>query len=161
MELAMHTATATANAPATDGSLDGFDPASGSLLERAVFNHRRAVMIVCALVTLLLAALAATKLTLSASFEKMIPRSHPYIQNYLDNRKELRGLGDGLRIVVENTNGDIFDPKYQATLRKIHDDLFLTPGVDRAWVKSLWAPGVRWTEVTEEGFRARQAPTAT
>jgi len=153
MELAMHTATATANAPATDGSLDGFDPASGSLLERAVFNHRRAVMIVCALVTLLLAALAATKLTLSASFEKMIPRSHPYIQNYLDNRKELRGLGDGLRIVVENTDGDIFDPKYQATLRKIHDDLFLTPGVDRAWVKSLWAPGVRWTEVTEEGFR--------
>jgi len=111
------------------------------------------VMIVCALVTLLLAALAATKLTLSASFEKMIPRSHPYIQNYLDNRKELRGLGDGLRIVVENTDGDIFDPKYQATLRKIHDDLFLTPGVDRAWVKSLWAPGVRWTEVTEEGFR--------
>ena len=29
----------------------------------------------------------------------------------------------------------------------------LLPGVDRAWVKSLWAPGVRWTEVTEEGFR--------
>jgi predicted RND superfamily exporter protein len=55
--------------------------------------------------------------------------------------------------VVENTDGDIFDPKDQATLRKIHDDLFLTPGVDRAWVKSLWAPGVRWTEVTEEGFR--------
>ena len=39
------------------------------------------------------------------------------------------------------------------TLRKIHDEVFLTPGVDRAWVKSLWAPGVRWTEVTEEGFR--------
>ena len=29
----------------------------------------------------------------------------------------------------------------------------LTPGVDRAWVKSLWTPAVRWTEVTEEGFR--------
>ncbi len=29
----------------------------------------------------------------------------------------------------------------------------LTPGVDRAWVKSLWSPAVRWTEVTEEGFR--------
>jgi hypothetical protein len=26
----------------------------------------------------------------------------------------------------------------------------LTPGVDRAWVKSLWTPAVRWTEVTEE-----------
>ncbi|HEU5294199.1 MAG TPA: MMPL family transporter [Burkholderiaceae bacterium] len=150
----MQTATAPdANPRATDGSLEGFDPASGSLLERAVFNHRRAVMIVCALVTLLLAALAVTKLSLSASFEKMIPRSHPYIQNYLENRNELRGLGNALRIVVENQGGDIFDPKYQATLRKIHDEVFLTPGVDRAWVKSLWAPGVRWTEVTEEGFR--------
>ncbi|HVO06870.1 MAG TPA: MMPL family transporter [Burkholderiaceae bacterium] len=145
--------TATAQPPADDASLQGFDPASGSLLERAVFNHRRAVIIVCAIVTVLLAALAATRLGLSASFEKMIPRGHPYIQNYLENRGELRGLGNALRIVVENTRGDIFDPAYQATLRKIHDDVFLTPGVDRAWVKSLWAPGVRWTEVTEEGFR--------
>jgi hypothetical protein len=55
--------------------------------------------------------------------------------------------------VVENPNGDIYDPKYENTLKKIHDEVFLTPGVDRAWVKSLWAPGVRWTEVTEEGFR--------
>jgi predicted RND superfamily exporter protein len=134
-------------------TLEQFNPASGSLLERAVFNHRKAVMLACAIVTVLLALLAATKLTLSASFEKMIPRSHPYIQNYLDNRVELRGLGNALRIVVENPSGDIYDPKYQATLRKIHDEVFLTPGVDRAWVKSLWAPGVRWTEVTEEGFR--------
>ena len=56
----------------------------------------------------LLAVLAATKLTLSASFEKMIPRSHPYIQNYLDNRKSLRGLGNSVRVVVENTQGDIY-----------------------------------------------------
>ncbi|HEY6513088.1 MAG TPA: MMPL family transporter [Burkholderiaceae bacterium] len=147
----MHTATAPS--PAGEPSLQGFDAGSGSLLERAVFNHRRAVMIICALLTLLLGVLAATRLTLSASFEKMIPRSHPYIQNYLDNRNELRGLGNALRVVVENTSGDIFDPSYQQTLRKIHDEVFLTPGVDRAWVKSLWAPGVRWTEVTEEGFR--------
>ncbi|MGV2835910.1 efflux RND transporter permease subunit, partial [Pseudomonas shirazensis] len=26
------------------------------------------------------------------------------------------------------------------------------PGVDRAGLKSLWSPSVRWTEVTEEGF---------
>jgi uncharacterized protein len=139
--------------PAAVETLEQFDPASGSLLERAVFNHRKAVMLACAIVTVLLAVLAATKLSLSASFEKMIPRSHPYIQNYLDNRVELRGLGNALRIVVESPSGDIYDPKYQATLRKIHDEVFLTPGVDRAWVKSLWAPGVRWTEVTEEGFR--------
>src|SRR6476469_9159193 len=133
--------------------LERFDHASGSLLERSVFDHRKAVMHACAIVTALLAIAAATRLTLSASFEKMIPRSHPYIQNYLENRNELRGLGNALRIVVENPNGDIYDPKYENTLKKIHDEVFLTPGVDRAWVTSLWAPGVRWTEVTEEGFR--------
>ena len=125
----------------------------GSLLERAVFNHRRTVIVICALVTVLLGALAVARLTLGASFEKMIPRSHPYIQNYLENRGELRGLGNALRIVVENPKGDIYDPHYLNTLKQIHDEVFLTPGVDRAWVKSLWAPGVRWTEVTEEGFR--------
>jgi predicted RND superfamily exporter protein len=133
--------------------LEPLQAEGGSLLERAVFNHRRTVIVVCALVTVLLGALAVARLTLGASFEKMIPRSHPYIQNYLENRGELRGLGNALRIVVENPSGDIYDPRYLDTLKKIHDEIFLTPGVDRAWVKSLWAPGVRWTEVTEEGFR--------
>jgi hypothetical protein len=147
----MHAITA----PSDDAplSLDGFDTTSGSLLERAVFNHRAVVMLLCALATVLLGAVAVTRLSMSASFEKMIPRSHPYIQNYLANRAELRGLGNALRIVIENPRGDIFDAGYQNTLKQIHDEIFLTPGVDRAWVRSLWAPGVRWTEVTEEGFR--------
>ncbi|MGY4831021.1 efflux RND transporter permease subunit [Sphaerotilaceae bacterium SBD11-9] len=134
-------------------SLADFDPRSGSLLERLVFNHRRVVLVLCLLATLLFGWAAFTKLHMNASFEKMIPRSHPYIQNYLENRVELRGLGNSLRIVVESPSGDIFDAKYQQSLKKIHDEIFLTPGVDRAWVKSLWAPGVRWNEVTEEGFR--------
>jgi predicted RND superfamily exporter protein len=133
--------------------LDAFDPQSGSRLERLVFNHRRAVLVVCALLTLLFGALALSKLTLNASFEKMIPRSHEYIRNYLEHRADLRGLGNSLRIAVENRNGDIHDAKYLDALKKIHDEIFLTPGVDRAWVKSLWSPAVRWTEVTEEGFR--------
>lgn len=130
-----------------------FDAAAGSWLERLVFGWRRSVLLLCALLTVLFAGLAAWKLGLNASFDKMVPRGHPFIQNYLQERAELRGLGDSLRIVVENPRGDIYDARYQEELRKIHDELFLTPGVDRAWLKSLWAPGVRWTEVTEEGFR--------
>jgi len=135
------------------GALEHFDPRTGSALERLVFNNRRTVIAICALLTVLLGVAAAMKLTLNASFEKMIPRGHPYIQNYLEHRNDLRGLGNSLRIVVENTNGDIYDPKYLDALRAITDELVLTPGVDRAWVKSLWTPAVRWTEVTEEGFR--------
>ena len=133
--------------------LAAFDPSSGSRLERLIFNNRLAVVIACSVITAVLAFLAATKLGLNASFEKMIPQSQPYIKNYLEHRKDLRGLGNSLRVVVENVDGDIYDPAYLETLRKVSDELVLTPGVDRAWVKSLWTPAVRWTEVTEEGFR--------
>src|SRR5689334_1306604 len=130
-----------------------FNPKSGNALERLVFNNRRAVLAVCAILTIVLAFFAATRLVLNASFEKMIPQSQPYIKNYLTYQKDLRGLGNALRIVIENTDGDIYEPAYQEALKEINDEIAVTPGVDRAWVKSLWMPGVRWTEVTEEGFR--------
>jgi predicted RND superfamily exporter protein len=133
--------------------LKDFDTKSGNMLERLVFNNRLLVVIVCLLITGVLAWLGATRLVLNASFEKMIPQSHPYIQNYLENKHSLRGLGNSLRVVVENQDGDIFDPGYLEVLKEVSDELFLTPGVDRAWVKSIWTPGVRWSEVTEEGFR--------
>lgn len=148
----MHAAALDADAPLA-ASADAFDHRSGSRLERLVFNHRRIVLVLCLLLTVVLSTVAAMKLTLNASFDKMIPRSHPYIQNYLEQRGELRGLGNSLRVVVENPSGTVYDKRYLDELKRIHDELFLTPGVDRAWVKSLWAPGVRWTEVTEEGFR--------
>jgi len=133
--------------------LADFDRRSGNPLERAIFNHRLSVVVVCALLTLVLGTLAATRLALNASFEKMIPQSQPYIKNYLSYQKELRGLGNAVRVVVENVDGDIFEPRYLNALKQINDELILTPGVDRAWVKSLWTPAVRWTEITEEGFR--------
>jgi uncharacterized protein len=129
-----------------------FPRESGNRLERAVFNHRRLTVLLCLIVTALL-GFFATRVSLNASFEKMIPVGHPYVQNYLNNRSELRGLGNTLRVVVENTGGDVFDPRYLDVLKRVSDELFLTPGVDRAWVKSLWMPSVRWTEVTEEGFQ--------
>ena len=132
--------------------LKDFDQKSGNLLERLIFNNRLVVMIACVLVTLLL-AYQTTRIVFNASFEKMLPQSHPYIKNYLANKQDLPGLGNSIRVVVENTKGDIFDPQYLDILRQINDDLVLTPGVDRAWVKSIWTPAVRWNEVTEEGFQ--------
>src|SRR5678816_3219804 len=79
-----------------------FDPRSGNLLERLVFNNRLAMIVVCAIVTLVLGYAAATKLVLNASFEKMIPQSQTYIKNYLTYQKDLRGLGNAVRVVVEN-----------------------------------------------------------
>lgn len=132
--------------------LSHFDTRSGSYLERLLFNNRFSIMLVCALLTLLF-SLQASKLEVNAGFEDIIPQSHPYIRNYLENKADLRGLGNNLRIVVENTQGDIYDPEYLEVLRQVNDALFLTPGVNRPYVKSIWMPAVRWSEVTEEGFR--------
>ena len=128
-----------------------FDQTSGNALERLVFNNRLLMIVVCAIITVVLGFVAATRLELNASFEKTLPQSQPYIKNYLTYQKDLRGLGNALRVVVENTDGDIFDPRYLEALKQINDELFLTPGVDRAWVKSLWTPAVRWTR----GHRGR------
>jgi predicted RND superfamily exporter protein len=128
-----------------------FDPRSGSLVERALFNNRLVVLVICLLVTSFL-GFQATKLRLNASFEKMIPTGHPYIANYLTNKSELTGLGNAVRIAVTNKKGDIYDAAYLNTLQKLSDEVFLLPGVDRTYMKSLWTPSTRWVGVTEEGL---------
>ncbi|MES2153395.1 MAG: MMPL family transporter [Pseudomonadota bacterium] len=133
--------------------LKDFDTKSGNAIERLVFNHRLWMVLACTMVTLVLGYVASTRLALNASFEKMLPQSQPYIKNYLDNKVALRGLGNAVRVVVENPQGDIFDTRYLDVLKQVNDELFLTPGVDRAWMKSMWTTTVRWNEVTEEGFQ--------
>jgi predicted RND superfamily exporter protein len=129
-----------------------FDDRSGSFLERLICYNRLILVLCCALLTGFF-GFQLKDLAVGASFDKMLPQSHPYIRNYLENRGQLRGLGDSVRVAVEKTGaGDIFDKEYLATLAKINDAIFLLPGVDRAWMKSLYTPVVRWTEVTEEGF---------
>lgn len=128
-----------------------FDLQSGSLPERLLFNNRLVVVVFCLLVTLVL-GFQASKLNLGASFEKMIPTGHPYIANYLAHKSDLADLGNVIRIAVENPQGTIFDADYLDTLRKINDEVFLLPGVDRPFMKSLWMPSMRWIGVTEDGL---------
>ncbi|SFQ29238.1 efflux RND transporter permease subunit [Pseudomonas borbori] len=120
-------------------------------LALVLFRKRNFFLAVCAIITILLAVQAA-KLSFNANFEAMLPQKHPYMQNYFGNIKDLQGFGNSLSIVVENRDGSILQPDYLDALAKLNDAVFLLPGVDRAWMQSLWSPAVRWTEVTEEGF---------
>jgi len=135
--------------PASDDAT--FDSRSGSLVERALFNHRWLVVLLCAIVTAVL-GWQATKLQLNASFEKAIPAKHPFIRNFFENQSELSGLGNAVRITVVNPNGSIYDAKYLETLRQVSDQVFLLPGIARNQMKSLWTPTTRWVGVTEEGL---------
>jgi uncharacterized protein len=129
-----------------------FDDRSGNVLERLVFNHRLLFILLCAVTTVLL-GFQLTQLVVNANFDKVIPQSHPFVRNYFENRANLPGLGNSVQVVLENSNGDVFDAKFLEVSRQVNEALFLTPGVDRAWVRSVWMSAVRWTEVTEEGFR--------
>lgn len=134
-------------APAPD-----FDPNSGNRLERLVFNHRPLVMLLCLLLTLLL-GWQALRVVPNASFEGMLPLSHPYLQNYLADRKKVVSQANSLRIVLERRDGgSVLDADYLARLRALNDELFVLPGVARGQMKSLWTPSTRWTAVTESGF---------
>ncbi len=128
-----------------------FDKNSGVWLERLVFNHRLWLALICAILSVFF-GYQATKLKVNASFERMIPQSHPYIKNYFVNKGNLGAFGNTIQVVVENTNGTVYDPKYLEVLRQVNDALYLKRGVDRAWVTSIWMARVRWTEVTEKGL---------
>jgi predicted RND superfamily exporter protein len=134
-------------------TLAEFDAQSGNIIERALFNHRLWVLLICLIITGFL-GYQATRLELNASFEKMIPLGHPYIGNYLKHKDDLKGLGNAIRVAVETTRGDIYTAEYLDTLQRISQDLFLMPGVERNFLKSLWTPSTRWNGVTEEGFEA-------
>lgn len=132
-------------------SMADFNPRSGSLIERAIFNHRLLVVVLCALLTVFFAS-QLRHLELSASFEKMIPQNHPYIQNFTAHQKDLVGLGNAVRIALENPKGTLYDADYMEALRELNDALFLMPGVNRMQMKSLWTPSTRWGGVTEDGL---------
>lgn len=122
-------------------------------LEPRLFGHRIPALIFFFLVSIFF-GYHALQLRPDASFQKMIPVSHPYIANYLKYENELRPLGNVVRIAIENTQGDIYNQEYLETLRKITDEVFYIPGVDRGNMKSLWTPNVMWSEVTEAGMTA-------
>jgi predicted RND superfamily exporter protein len=134
------------------GPAPAFQASSGNLLERMIFNYRIVICTVCALITAVL-GYDALHLRMNANFDGMMPKSHPFIRNFVAHKDILRGLGNSVRIAVANPRGDIYDPVYLKALQEINDAVYLIPGVDRSAMKSLWTPAVRWTQVTEEGFR--------
>jgi predicted RND superfamily exporter protein len=123
-------------------------------LERCLFGNRLIIVLLCFLLTVLL-GVSARQVTLNAAFDSRIPLGHPFIRNFVQHQEDLRAGGNTLKIVV-STTGSVLDFSYLQTLREINDAVFLMPGVDRPYMKSLWTPSVRWLAVTEEGFAGGQ-----
>lgn len=122
-------------------------------VENLFFNHRPLWLVFFLIMTVFLGS-QAIKVQPEASFEKLIPLSHPYIENFMERQDDLQGLGNAVRIAVtvKDDEADIFTPEYMQRLQDVYDEIRFLPGVDQSAVRSLWDPAVRWTQVTEEGF---------
>ena len=137
--------------PQAENTMPSSEENNVPFVERVVFGNRLLLIVIFLLATLVF-GYQASKLRPDASFLKMIPTGHPYIQNFLNNLEDLKGLGNAVRIAVETTDGDIYSAEYMDVLQKVNDEVFYIDGVDRTALKSLWTPNTRWLEVTEEGF---------
>jgi len=124
-----------------------------------VFGNRKVLLAVFGIATVLFAA-SASRLTVDAGFNKMVPLKHPYMQVYRDYEKVFGGA-NRVAVAIVQKDGDIFNKEYMAKLKALTDDVFLLNGVDRPSVKSLFTPNTRFIEVIEEGFSGGNVIPAT
>jgi len=119
-------------------------------LEALLFSQRRVVVAIFVIITALL-AVSATRLQVDAGFLKLLPLKHEYMKVFVKYRDTFGGAN---RILVALTvkQGDIYTPRFFATLKAATDEVFFLPGVDRARVSSLYTPNTRFTEVVEDGI---------
>ncbi|WP_029049929.1 RND family transporter [Cupriavidus sp. amp6] len=134
--------------PQSSGRLGRFvDACAGVLMHR-----RRLLLLLCLAVTVAL-GFSATRLRLDPGFNKMIPLQHPYMQVFTKYASTFSGANTVLVSLRWKGDGDIYNAAFMDKLRHATDEVFFIPGVDRSRVFSLFTPNVRYTEVTEAGFR--------
>ena len=115
-----------------------------------VFNNRKVLLIVFAVVTVLF-AVSASRLRVDAGFNKMVPLTHPYMKVYKDYEKVFGGA-NRIAVGLVNTKGDIYNKPFMDKLKALSNDVSLLNGVDKPSVNSLFTPNTRFIEVIEEGF---------
>lgn len=121
-------------------------------LENFFFRYRAATLLVLLALTIGMGVLAS-RLHMSAGFDKQLPVGHEYTDTFFKYRTQLFG-SNRIMVVVRARDGNIWTP---ASLKKLHEAteaVLYLPGVDRRSVQSLWTPNIRVYELTEEGFQA-------
>lgn len=145
-----------------DPTPSGSVTTGGARLERFtawMFRHRTPLVVIFALLTVVMAWFAS-QLRVDASFNKSLPRDHPYIQTFEKYQREFGGANRVLvALMVKDAaggsaggNADIFSAEFFAELKKVTDEVTFLPAVDRPQVQSLFTPNVRYVEVIEDGF---------
>ncbi|MGB0514682.1 MAG: RND family transporter, partial [Wenzhouxiangellaceae bacterium] len=102
------------------------------------------------LVGTLVMAYFLVQLRVDAGFKKQLPLAHEYMQTF--QFYEEFGGANRILVALMARDGDMFDPEFFESFEEISSRVFLLPGVDRASVRSIFTPNVRFVEVVEDGF---------
>ena len=94
---------------------------------------------------------AMSQLRIETGFKKQLPLQHEYMQTFLKYEKEFGGANRILVALVAR-HGDMFTPEFFKDFEEITNQVFFIPGVDRASVRSIFTPNVRFVEIVEDGF---------
>jgi predicted RND superfamily exporter protein len=123
-------------------------------LERLIFGHRAAVIVLFLVLTATFGWIAVQGLRIDASFTKQLPTRHEYMQTYLaPDVAEFRGANRVLVALIAR-DGDMFQPAFFDALKRATDEVIVMYGIDRSRVQSLFTPNVRYLEVVEDGIEA-------
>jgi len=115
----------------------------------AIFALRWPIVLIFLLGTAVMAYYAA-QLRVDAGFKKQLPLAHEYMQTF--QFYEEFGGANRILVALMARDGDMFTPEFFEAFEQISSDVFLLPGVDRASVRSIFTPNVRFVEVVEDGF---------
>jgi len=119
-------------------------------IELLLFSNRKKVLLFFLVATAFM-FYSALQLRVNAGFAKMLPLEHEYMQIFLKHREEFGGANRILVALIAR-DGNMFTPEFFLTLKNVTDEVFFIPGIDRAQVRSLFTPNVRFTEVVEDGI---------
>ncbi len=113
--------------------------------------NRRYGIVALFIVTTVAMIFAMSQLKIETGFKKQLPLKHEYMQTFLQYEKEFGGANRVLVALIAR-DGNMFTPEYFEAFETITDQVFFIPGVDRASVRSIFTPNVRFVEIVEDGF---------
>ena len=116
-------------------------------IARWLIAKRKMLSVVFVLITLALGA-SALRVHLDPGFNKLIPLKHPFMEAFLKHGATFAGANRILVSVRWKGEGDIYNAEFMKVMRGVTDDVFFTPGVNRAQVFSIFTPNVKYIEVT-------------
>ncbi len=116
----------------------------------AVFGIRPLILVVFTVGTLAMLFFMA-QLRVDAGFLKQLPLDHEYMQTFMQYEREFGGA-NRVMVALMARDGEMFTPEFFEAFEEVSDRVFFIPGVDRASVRSIFTPNVRFVEIVEDGF---------